>query len=165
MNARHSTVVTVSGDRTLDISAYRENAPNTWSYRAAEAGRSPPCAVAVAQCSLTPATASTQASTLPPLLCIVIHTKASACLLSRVGGHSYALVMGRRVDLDDLADAHDIAALIGLSHANHVHLYQQRYPDMPKPVLDRGGRRAKLWLRSEVKAWVERRTAAPRRGQ
>ncbi len=65
--------------------------------------------------------------------------------------------MGRRVDVDDLADAHDVAALMGLSHPNNVHLYQRRYPDMPRPVLDRGGRRAKLWLRSEIQTWLEER--------
>ena len=65
--------------------------------------------------------------------------------------------MGRRVDDDDLADAHDVAALMGLSHPNNVHLYQRRYPDMPRPVLDRGGRRAKLWLRSEIHTWLEER--------
>lgn len=65
--------------------------------------------------------------------------------------------MGRRVDVDDLADAHDVAALLGLSKPNNVHLYQRRYPGMPRPVLDRGGRRAKLWLRSEVRAWLDER--------
>jgi glutathione-regulated potassium-efflux system ancillary protein KefG len=65
--------------------------------------------------------------------------------------------MGRRVDIDDLIDAQDVAALLGLSQPNNVHLYQRRYPDMPRPVLDRGGRRAKLWLRSEIKAWIKQR--------
>ena len=67
--------------------------------------------------------------------------------------------MGRRVDVDDLIDAHDVADLIGLSQANNVHLYQRRYPDMPRPVLDRGGRRAKLWLRSEIRDWLVQREA------
>jgi glutathione-regulated potassium-efflux system ancillary protein KefG len=61
--------------------------------------------------------------------------------------------MGRMVDIDDLADAHDVAAILGLSQATSVHLYQRRYPDMPRPVLDRGGRRARLWLRSEIAIW------------
>jgi len=65
--------------------------------------------------------------------------------------------MGRRVDVDDLIEAHDVAALLGLSQANNVHLYQRRYPDMPRPVLDRGGRRANLWLRSEIQAWLKKR--------
>jgi predicted DNA-binding transcriptional regulator AlpA len=61
--------------------------------------------------------------------------------------------VGRDVDVDDLVDAHDVAAILGLAQPNSVHLYQRRYPDMPRPVLDRGGRRARLWLRSEVAAW------------
>lgn len=61
--------------------------------------------------------------------------------------------MGRLVDVDDLADAHDVAELLGLAQPNSVHLYQRRYSDMPRPVLDRGGRRARLWLRSEVVNW------------
>ena len=65
--------------------------------------------------------------------------------------------MGRLVDVDDLVDAHEVARLLGLAQSNSVYLYQRRYVDMPRPVLDRGGRRARLWLRSEIKAWDERR--------
>jgi predicted DNA-binding transcriptional regulator AlpA len=65
--------------------------------------------------------------------------------------------MGRQVDVDDLVDAHDVAAILGLAHATSVHLYQRRYPEMPRPVLDRGGRRARLWLRTEVTAWMKTR--------
>lgn len=63
--------------------------------------------------------------------------------------------MGRYVDVDDLVDAHEVAELLGLAHANSVYLYQRRYPDMPRPVVDRGPRRAKLWLRSEVEVWIQ----------
>jgi glutathione-regulated potassium-efflux system ancillary protein KefG len=75
--------------------------------------------------------------------------------------------MGRRVDIDDLIDAHDVARLLGLAQPNSVHLYQRRYPDMPQPVLDRGGRRARLWLRSEMVAWANKRPegAATRRAR
>ncbi len=65
--------------------------------------------------------------------------------------------MGRRVDVDDLVDAHDVAELLGLAHATSVHLYQRRYPQMPRPVLDRGGRRARLWLRTEITDWMKTR--------
>lgn len=67
--------------------------------------------------------------------------------------------MGRQVDIDDLVDATEVALLLGLSHSNNVHLYLRRYPDMPRPVVDRGGRRARLWLRSEVVAWLAERTS------
>jgi predicted DNA-binding transcriptional regulator AlpA len=63
--------------------------------------------------------------------------------------------MGRQVDVDDLVDAREVAELMGLAHPNSVYVYQRRYPDMPRPVVDRGSRRAKLWSRSEVAAWMQ----------
>jgi hypothetical protein len=65
--------------------------------------------------------------------------------------------MGRKVDVDDLVDAHDVAVMLGLAHPNTVHQYQRRYPDMPTPVYAPGARRAKLWLRSELEAWIKSR--------
>lgn len=65
--------------------------------------------------------------------------------------------VGRRVDLDDLIDAAEVASILGLARANSVYVYQARYPDMPRPVLDRGPRQAKLWLRSEVEVWSKER--------
>jgi predicted DNA-binding transcriptional regulator AlpA len=61
--------------------------------------------------------------------------------------------MGRLIDIEDLIDAHDVAEMLGLAHSTAVHLYQNRYPEMPRPVLDRGGRRARLWLRTEIADW------------
>lgn len=66
--------------------------------------------------------------------------------------------MDRMVNVDDLVDAHEVAALLGLAQANSVYLYQRRHEDMPKPIYERGPRRAKLWLRSEVLAWHRKRT-------
>jgi predicted DNA-binding transcriptional regulator AlpA len=67
--------------------------------------------------------------------------------------------MGRRIDVDDMIDAADVAKILGLANQKSVHVYAARYADMPKPVLDRGPRRAKLWLRSEVLAWQRRRSS------
>jgi len=67
--------------------------------------------------------------------------------------------MGRMVDVDDLVDAHDVAALLGLAHANTVHQYQRRYPEMPQPVYKPGARRAQLWLKSEITQWNRSRTS------
>ncbi|MEJ7706730.1 MAG: hypothetical protein WKF82_05225 [Nocardioidaceae bacterium] len=64
--------------------------------------------------------------------------------------------MGRLVDVDDLVDAHEVADLLGLAQPNSVYLYQKRYPDMPRPLVDRGPRRAKLWSRSELERWRRR---------
>ncbi len=72
--------------------------------------------------------------------------------------------MARMVDLDDLADAHDVALMLGLAQPTSVYLYLRRYPDMPRPVYERGGRRARLWLKSEINVWLaerNRRSQAP----
>jgi predicted DNA-binding transcriptional regulator AlpA len=62
-----------------------------------------------------------------------------------------------RVNTEDLIDANDVAALIGLAHRNTVSQYLHKYPDMPRPVIDLGGSRARLWLRPEIEAWLIRR--------
>ncbi len=67
----------------------------------------------------------------------------------------YACRVARRVDIDDLIDATEVAEILGLSHRNTVSLYQKRYPDMPRPVIDFGGGRCKLWLRSEISHWAK----------
>ena len=64
------------------------------------------------------------------------------------------------VNTDDLCDAHEVAALIGLRHANSVFGYQRRYADMPHPVVVLGRGRSQLWLRPEVEAGAARRRAA-----
>ena len=65
--------------------------------------------------------------------------------------------MVRRVALGDLVDATDVAEILGLSRQTSVYVYLVRYPDMPRPVVDRGPKRAKLWLRSEMEAWQRAR--------
>jgi glutathione-regulated potassium-efflux system ancillary protein KefG len=56
-----------------------------------------------------------------------------------------------------LIDARGVAELLRLSHPNSVSAYQRRYPDMPRPVLDLGAGRPRLWLRPEVSAWIRTR--------
>jgi predicted DNA-binding transcriptional regulator AlpA len=70
--------------------------------------------------------------------------------------------VGRKVDLDDLVDARGVADLLGLSHPNSVSVYQHRHSDMPRPALDLGERRVKLWLRSEIAAWAQELEATGR---
>lgn len=65
--------------------------------------------------------------------------------------------MGRTVDLDELIDAEGVAYLLGLAQRNTVSLYQRRYPDMPRPVVDLGQGRCKMWLKPEVEAWASGR--------
>ena len=61
--------------------------------------------------------------------------------------------MGRKVDVDNLIDTQDVARLLGLSHRNTVSEYQAKYEDMPRPVIDLGRGRSRLWLRSEIERW------------
>jgi glutathione-regulated potassium-efflux system ancillary protein KefG len=65
--------------------------------------------------------------------------------------------VGRQVDTDDLIDAQGVADLLGLSQRNTVSLYQRRYPDMPRPVVDLGRGSCKMWLRSEITIWDKTR--------
>ena len=69
--------------------------------------------------------------------------------------------MGRHIDTDDVIDAHGMAELLGLAQRNTVSLYQRRYPSMPRPVIDLGQGRCKLWLRSEVEEWRSKRPSQP----
>ena len=64
--------------------------------------------------------------------------------------------MAPTVRTEDLIDARGIAALLGLSHSNTVHTYQHRYLDMPRPVINLGRGRARLWLLSEIEAWARK---------
>lgn len=74
----------------------------------------------------------------------------NACILDQVADH---------LDPADLIDAQGIAELLGLAQRNTVSAYQRRYPDMPRPVVNLGQGRCKLWLRSEIEAWRSERLA------
>lgn len=65
--------------------------------------------------------------------------------------------MGRTVDVDDLTDAQGVAEMLGLAQRNTVSSYQRRYPDMPRPVIDLGKGRCKMWLSPEITAWAQTR--------
>ena len=69
--------------------------------------------------------------------------------------------MGRQIDTDDVIDAQATAELLGLAQRNTVSLYQRRYPSMPRPVIDLGQGRCKLWLRTEVEQWRSERPNRP----
>ena len=71
--------------------------------------------------------------------------------------------MTPRVDTEDLIDARGVAEILGLAQRNTVSLYQRRYPDMPRPVVDLGPARTKLWLRSKIELWATTRRSEPPR--
>jgi hypothetical protein len=62
------------------------------------------------------------------------------------------------VRTEDLVDAQELAQILGLAHPNSVSTYQHRYGDMPRPVLDLGRGRPKLWLRPVVLDWKSARS-------
>lgn len=82
-----------------------------------------------------------------------VHTLLAWCDRNE---RAYNVLMSRTVKLDDLIDAQDVAKIIGLSLASNVSLYQKRYEDMPRPVLNLGRGRPCLWLRPEMVRWAKR---------
>jgi predicted DNA-binding transcriptional regulator AlpA len=65
--------------------------------------------------------------------------------------------MTPQVNTEDLIDSRDVAKLLGLTHLHSVSTYQHRYQDMPRPVIDLGPGRPRLWRRQEIEAWAHRR--------
>lgn len=65
---------------------------------------------------------------------------------------------GGTVDADDLIDAQGVADLLGLAQRNTVSLYQKRYPDMPRPVIDLDKGRCKMWSVEDAVAWKNQRS-------
>jgi glutathione-regulated potassium-efflux system ancillary protein KefG len=65
--------------------------------------------------------------------------------------------MSRIFDAEDVIDAQGVAELLGLAQRNTVSQYQHRYADMPRPIIDLGRGRCKLWLRSELEEWRSHR--------
>jgi len=61
------------------------------------------------------------------------------------------------VRTEDLVDAHDVAEMLGLSHPNSVSTYQRRYSDMPRPIVDLGPGRPRLWDRTVIEKWIRGR--------
>ncbi len=68
--------------------------------------------------------------------------------------------MGRSVDVDNLVSAAEVAEILGLSHHNSVTTYYRRYPDFPKPVVNKSNGRIRLWDRKEIHEWRRRRASA-----
>ena len=62
--------------------------------------------------------------------------------------------MARQVDPDDLIDSVIVAELLGLANRSSVSVYQKRYQDMPRPLVDLGQGRSRLWSRKAMLAWA-----------
>ena len=70
--------------------------------------------------------------------------------------------MTQNVAIEDLIDAQGVADILGLAHRNTVSVYQHRYAHMPRPVLDLGEGRVKLWLRPDIEQWAREQAESGR---
>lgn len=55
---------------------------------------------------------------------------------------------------EDLIDVQEVARLLGLTHRNSVTTYLKRYHDMPRPIVDLGQGRCRLWRRADIEKWA-----------
>ena len=60
--------------------------------------------------------------------------------------------MPEAVDPAELVTTADIAARLGLAHAETVHSWRRRHADFPAPVVERG--RTLLWHWPDVERWA-----------
>lgn len=61
--------------------------------------------------------------------------------------------MGRKVDVDHLVGAAEIAERMGLSHRENVHTFRRRYDDFPEPVARL--RTAMVWDWRDIERWAK----------
>lgn len=61
--------------------------------------------------------------------------------------------VGRRVDVDQLVGAEDIAERLGLGHYRRVHELRTRKGDFPEPVLR--VRRTMVWYWPDIERWAK----------
>jgi hypothetical protein len=68
--------------------------------------------------------------------------------------------VGRKVDVDDLVGAAEIADRLGIAYVETVHTWRRRYPDFPEPVAHL--RRALIWSWPDVERWAKATDRLPR---
>lgn len=71
-----------------------------------------------------------------------------------VGKLLASVPVGRKVDLDEIVGASEIAARLGVKRPGVVHDWRRRHAEFPQPVktLEAGH----LWLWSDVERWARR---------
>jgi hypothetical protein len=60
--------------------------------------------------------------------------------------------VGRKVDVDDLVGAAEIADRLGVAYVETIHSWRRRHPDFPQPVAQL--RQALIWSWPDVAAWA-----------
>lgn len=71
--------------------------------------------------------------------------------------------MGRRLDIDQLVGAAEIAERLGLKTRQSIHVWRQRYPDFPEPVLKLS--MGNVWNWHDVERWAKKTGRLPERSQ
>jgi hypothetical protein len=104
-------------------------------------------------------------ATEPPrrrILGVYVYSLDCTCLQfgtqKRNGGGDYREHVGRKVDVDLLVDAREIAARLGFPRPQLVHYFVGADPTFPKPVWQAGPGRGglRLWYWPEVERWAAR---------
>ncbi len=62
--------------------------------------------------------------------------------------------MGKKVDVDDLVGAHEIAQRLGVARPQVVHEWRRRHADFPDPIATL--KTALIWDWAEVEVWALR---------
>jgi hypothetical protein len=80
--------------------------------------------------------------------------RADARVSRRLYARRQGAAMGRRLDVDELVGATEIAERLGLAQPQTVHSWRQRYPDFPSPVVTL--KQALVWYWPDVARWARR---------
>jgi predicted DNA-binding transcriptional regulator AlpA len=62
------------------------------------------------------------------------------------------------IDTDDLIDAGEVAAALGLARRQAVSTYRTRYDDFPAPIIEKNSGKCVLWRRQDIEAWKAARS-------
>lgn len=68
--------------------------------------------------------------------------------------------MGRRLDVDQLVGAAEIADRLGVSNSQVIHVWRYRHPDFPQPVTTL--KTAMIWYWPDVRAWAQHTGRLPK---
>lgn len=60
--------------------------------------------------------------------------------------------MGKKVDVDDLVGAHEIAQRLGVARPQVVHEWRRRHADFPEPIATL--KTALIWDWRDIRAWA-----------
>lgn len=61
--------------------------------------------------------------------------------------------MGKKIDVDDLVGAHEIAQRLGVARPQVVHEWRRRHADFPEPIATL--KTALIWDWSEIETWAD----------